>query len=197
LRLQERYGKSRTSPVRKPSINRLIRRAFEGLTHRLACHQEFASTKGAGRICSRWPRVSTRRTRSVLREQVAHFNDGQREGAGFFQSTIDRRRRASTATARSRAAIFLLADISAATASSTGPTFSSLACCTFSYTGRDCNGAHPHPFSRFSVGTVHIRPAARGYVRIQRADPMAPPAIAFKFSRTARWVFRDTRPRAT
>jgi len=58
-------------------------------------------------------------------------------------------------------------------------------CCAFSYAGRDRKGAHPHPFSGFSVGAVHIRPAARGTVRIQNADPMAPPAIAFNFLRTA------------
>lgn len=58
-------------------------------------------------------------------------------------------------------------------------------CCAFSYSGRDHKGAHPHPFSGFSVGTVHICPAARGTVRIQSADPMAPPAIAFNFLRTA------------
>lgn len=60
-----------------------------------------------------------------------------------------------------------------------------LTCCAFSYAGRDHKGAHPHPFSGFSVGTVHIRPAARGYVRIQSTDPMTPPAIAFNFLRTA------------
>ena len=60
-----------------------------------------------------------------------------------------------------------------------------LTCCAFSYAGRDHKGARPHPFSGFSVGTVHIRPAARGYVRIQSTDSMAPPAIAFNFLRTA------------
>ena len=73
-------------------------------------------------------------------------------------------------------------------------------CCAFSYAGRDSKGAHPHPFSGFSVGAVHISPEARGTVRIQSADPMAPPAIAFNFLRTAddlrttmagvRWVRR-------
>ena len=57
--------------------------------------------------------------------------------------------------------------------------------CAFSYAGRDSKGAHPHPFPGFSVGMVHICPAARGTVRIQSADPMAPPAIAFNFLSTA------------
>jgi len=60
-----------------------------------------------------------------------------------------------------------------------------LSCCAFSYAGRDSKGAHPHPFSGFSISTVHMRPAARGTVRIQSADPLAPPAIAFNFLRTA------------
>jgi choline dehydrogenase len=58
-------------------------------------------------------------------------------------------------------------------------------CCAFSYAGRDRKGAHPHPFSGFSVSSVHIRPAARGTVRIQCADPMVPPGIALNFLRTA------------
>ena len=60
-----------------------------------------------------------------------------------------------------------------------------LSCCAFSYAGRDRGGAHPHPFSGFSISAVHMRPAARGTVRVQSADPMAPPAIAFNFLRNA------------
>jgi choline dehydrogenase len=56
-----------------------------------------------------------------------------------------------------------------------------LTCCVFSYAGRDSKGAHPHPFPGFSIGVVHVCPAARGHVRVRSADPMAPPAIAFNF----------------
>ena len=79
-------------------------------------------------------------------------------------------------------------------------------CCAFSYAGRDSKGAHPHPFSGFSVGAVHVRPAARGSVRIRSADPMTPPAIVFNFLRTAddltasmagvRWARRIAQQRA-
>ena len=58
-------------------------------------------------------------------------------------------------------------------------------CCAFSYSGRDRRGAIPHPFSGFSISMVHMHPAARGYVRVQSADPMARPAIAFNFLRAA------------
>jgi len=75
-------------------------------------------------------------------------------------------------------------------------------CCAFSYAGRDRRGAIPHPFSGFSISMVHLRPAARGTVHIQSADPLARPAIAFNFLRTAddlkilmtgvRWVRKIT-----
>lgn len=60
-----------------------------------------------------------------------------------------------------------------------------LSCCAFSYAGRDRRGAHPHPFPGFSIGAVHLRPQARGSVRIQSPDAAVPPAIAFNFLRTA------------
>jgi len=78
-----------------------------------------------------------------------------------------------------------------------------LSCCAFSYAGRDRRGAYPHPFSGFSIGVVHLRPAARGHIRIQSADSTAPPAIALNFLRTdddlraiiagSRWARKITR----
>lgn len=78
-----------------------------------------------------------------------------------------------------------------------------LSCCAFSYAGRDRAGAYPHPFSGFSIGVVHLCPAARGQVRIQSADSMVPPAIGFNFLCTAddlrsiiagcRWARKITR----
>ena len=60
-----------------------------------------------------------------------------------------------------------------------------LTCCAFSYAGRDRKGAHPHPFSGFSIAAVHLCPSARGDVRVRSADPTVPPAISFDFLRTA------------
>ena len=71
----------------------------------------------------------------------------------------------------------------AATRASTGPTSSSIsapgafrtatnaACCRI-------------PFPGFSVSAVHLRPDARGTVRIKSPDPPAPPSIRFNFLKT-------------
>jgi choline dehydrogenase len=45
---------------------------------------------------------------------------------------------------------------------------------------------YPHPFSGFSVNAVHLRPDARGSVRVSGRDPTAHPAIRFNFLRTQR-----------
>jgi choline dehydrogenase-like flavoprotein len=42
----------------------------------------------------------------------------------------------------------------------------------------------PHPFPGFTVSAVHLRPDARGEVRVKSADPLAPPAIRFNFLKT-------------
>ncbi len=42
----------------------------------------------------------------------------------------------------------------------------------------------PHPFPGFSVSAVHLRPDARGDVRIKSPDPKTPPAIRFNFLKT-------------
>lgn len=55
----------------------------------------------------------------------------------------------------------------------------------WSFAGRDRKGVHPHPFPGFSVSAVHLRPDARGDVRLKSPDPMAPPAIRFNFLRTS------------
>ena len=55
---------------------------------------------------------------------------------------------------------------------------------TWTYAGRDRNGVRPHPFPGFSVSAVHLRPEARGTVRIKNPDPLAAPAIRFNFLRS-------------
>jgi choline dehydrogenase len=46
-------------------------------------------------------------------------------------------------------------------------------------------GVYPHPFPGFTVSAVHLRPDARGDVRLKRADSLAPPAIRFNFLKTS------------
>ena len=55
---------------------------------------------------------------------------------------------------------------------------------TWSFAGRDRKGVKPHPFPGFSVSAVHLRPDARGHVRIKSPDPSAPPSILFNFLKT-------------
>ncbi len=55
----------------------------------------------------------------------------------------------------------------------------------WSFAGRDSKGVYPHAFPGFSTNTVHLRPDARGHVRLKSPDPMVPPAIQFNFLRTA------------
>src|SRR5262249_19003169 len=54
----------------------------------------------------------------------------------------------------------------------------------WSYASRDARGAVAHPFAGFSLSAVHLRPDARGSVRIKSSDPLAPPAIRFNFLQT-------------
>ena len=49
---------------------------------------------------------------------------------------------------------------------------------------RDGTRVRAHPFPGFSVYVVHLRPEARGSVRLRSPDPLAPPAIRFNFLRT-------------
>jgi choline dehydrogenase len=49
---------------------------------------------------------------------------------------------------------------------------------------RDGSRVRAHPFPGFSVYVVHLRPEARGSVRLKSPDPLAPPAIRFNFLRT-------------
>jgi choline dehydrogenase len=58
----------------------------------------------------------------------------------------------------------------------------------WSFAGRDRHGVYPHPFSGFSVNAVHLRPDARGSVRLASRDPTAHPEIRFNFLRTQRDV---------
>ena len=54
----------------------------------------------------------------------------------------------------------------------------------WSFADRDRKGVIPHPFPGFSVNAVHLRPDARGDVKIKSADPKAAPAIRFNFLQT-------------
>ena len=54
----------------------------------------------------------------------------------------------------------------------------------WSFAGRDSKGVYPHRFPGFSVNPVHLRPDARGEVRVKSPDPLAPPAIRFNFLNT-------------
>ncbi|HTV45477.1 MAG TPA: GMC family oxidoreductase N-terminal domain-containing protein, partial [Stellaceae bacterium] len=54
----------------------------------------------------------------------------------------------------------------------------------WSFAERTRKGAFPHPFPGFSISAVHLRPDARGEVRIKSADPLASPAIRFNFLKT-------------
>jgi choline dehydrogenase-like flavoprotein len=54
----------------------------------------------------------------------------------------------------------------------------------WSFAERTRKGVYPHPFPGFTVSAVHLRPDARGEVRVKSADPLAPPAIRFNFLKT-------------
>jgi len=54
----------------------------------------------------------------------------------------------------------------------------------WSYASRDRKGAIAHPFPGFSLSAIHLRPDARGSVRLKSADPLAPPSIRFNFLQT-------------
>ena len=54
----------------------------------------------------------------------------------------------------------------------------------FSYASRGPNGAIAHTFPGFSLSAVHLRPDARGTVRLKSSDPLVPPAIQFNFLQT-------------
>jgi choline dehydrogenase len=54
----------------------------------------------------------------------------------------------------------------------------------WSYASRDARGAVAHPFPGFSLSAVHLRPDARGSVRVKSPDPLQPPAIRFNFLET-------------
>jgi choline dehydrogenase len=50
---------------------------------------------------------------------------------------------------------------------------------------RDNDGLRVHPFPAFTMSTIHLRPEARGTVRMKLPDPLAPPEIRFNFLRAA------------
>jgi choline dehydrogenase len=49
---------------------------------------------------------------------------------------------------------------------------------------RDGSGVVPHPFPGFTLMPVHLRPEGRGTVRLNSADPLAPPKVLFDYLRT-------------
>jgi choline dehydrogenase len=54
----------------------------------------------------------------------------------------------------------------------------------YTLASRDRHKVRAHPFPGFSVDVVHLRPQARGSVRMKSPDPLAPPEIRFNFLRT-------------
>jgi choline dehydrogenase len=54
----------------------------------------------------------------------------------------------------------------------------------WSFAERTRKGVYPHPFPGFTISAVHLRPDARGEVRVKSADPLSPPAIRFNFLKT-------------
>jgi choline dehydrogenase len=52
------------------------------------------------------------------------------------------------------------------------------------WAGRNGTRVRAHPFPGFSVDVVHLRPEARGSVRLKSPDPLMPPAIRCNFLRT-------------
>jgi choline dehydrogenase-like flavoprotein len=54
----------------------------------------------------------------------------------------------------------------------------------WSFAARTRKGVYPHPFPGFTVSAVHLRPDARGEVRVKSADPLLAPAIRFNFLKT-------------
>ena len=54
----------------------------------------------------------------------------------------------------------------------------------WSFAERTRAGIAPHPFPGFTISAVHLRPDARGSVRLKSPDPLAAPSIRFNFLRT-------------
>jgi len=54
----------------------------------------------------------------------------------------------------------------------------------WSFADRNRTGAVPHPFPGFTISAVHLRPEARGMVRLKSPDPLAAPSIRFNFLKT-------------
>jgi choline dehydrogenase len=55
----------------------------------------------------------------------------------------------------------------------------------WSFADRNRAGVAPHPFPGFTISAVHLRPDARGTVRLKSPDPLAAPSIRFNFLRTS------------
>lgn len=55
----------------------------------------------------------------------------------------------------------------------------------WSFIGRTRKGVVTHPFPGFSVNAAHLRPDARGTVRLKTPDPLTPPEIRFNYLRTS------------
>jgi choline dehydrogenase-like flavoprotein len=128
------------------------------------------------------------------------FNNGQQDGAGPFQSTTNRRRRWSTSAAYLRPARDRKNLTVATNALVTRVVFENgratgvdqrlerpdiqLNFSLWSFAERTRKGVYPHPFPGFTVSAVHLRPDARGEVRLKSADPLSAPAIRFNFLKT-------------
>ena len=55
----------------------------------------------------------------------------------------------------------------------------------WSFAGRTRAGVYPHPFPGFTVSAVHLRPDARGDVRLKSADPLAAAGDPLQFPEDA------------
>lgn len=54
----------------------------------------------------------------------------------------------------------------------------------WSVASRTRSGMIPHAFAGFTLSPVHLKPEARGTVRLKSADPLTPPAMQFNFLQT-------------
>ena len=57
---------------------------------------------------------------------------------------------------------------------------------TGSTLARDSDGLRVHPFPAFTLSAIHLRPDARGSVRLKSPDPLAAPEIRFNFLQSPR-----------
>src|SRR5437899_281402 len=137
------------------------------------------------------------------------FNGATQEGVGYYQTTISKARRWSSARAylsgaKQRKNLTIVTGAQYALGR-TGPLASmglyvgalvrsdrrlerpDLQINMFAWAIKDRNrfGVVPQPFSAFGLSPVHLRPDGRGTVRLKSADPLAAPEIRFNFLKSS------------